>query len=118
MKMKIRIVVLLLVAGVVSCHAADMKWQPRNVKFADAALVGNTVLPAGEYKVEHRVNGDEHIMVFTNVDDKNVRAESKCHMVRSQRKELRSVQAFELVNGQQTLKTLIFKGDTFVHELY
>ena len=115
---KILFLWMILAIVAVSCTAADINWQPRKVTFAEAVTVGGTPLPAGEYKVEHVMRGEEHIMVFTNVDDKKVRAESKCHMVPSPQKESRALQGFQLVNGKSTLKTLIFKGDVFVHELY
>lgn len=118
MKNKVMIVALLLVVAVWSCAAAEINWQPRKVTFVEAVTVGGTSLPAGEYKVEHVMKGEEHVMVFTNVDNKKVRAESKCHMIASPGKEKRSVQAYQMVDGKNTLKTLIFKGDTFVHELY
>ncbi len=118
MKKSAALVLVVVAIAAVACVAADVNWQPRKVTFAEATVVGGTPLPAGEYKVEHVMKGQEHVMVFTSVDDKKVRAESKCHMVPSPGKEKRSLQAYELVNGKNTLKTLTFKGDTFVHELY
>ena len=118
MRNKIVIVCVLLVIAVVSCAAADINWQPRKATFADATIVGGTAVPAGEYKVEHVMRGEEHVMVFTNVDNKKVRAESKCHMLKSPEKVTRTEQAYEVQNGKQILKSLRFKGDVFVHELY
>jgi len=118
MKTKMARLGFLLALAAVSCFAADITWQPRHVTLAEAAKVGGTVLPAGEYKVEHLMRGEEHIMVFTNVDEKKLRAESKCHMLKNPEKARRTEQAYALVDGHLTLKTLIFKGDKFVHELY
>ena len=118
MRTKVLLAGILLAIAAVSCAAAEMKWQARTVKFADATTIGGTTVPAGQYKVEHQMNGEEHIMLFTNVGDKKVRAQSKCHMVASPQKEKRTLQAYELIDGQNRLKTLTFKGDTFVHELY
>ena len=118
--MKNKTVMLCLVVAIaaVSCAAADVNWQPRNVTFSEAVIVGGTPLPAGDYKVEHVMKGDEHVMVFTNVDNKKLRAESKCHMVQSPEKQKRAEQAYVTENGKSTLKRLIFKGDVYVHELY
>ena len=118
MKFKVMALGFLVIVAAMACLAADVQWQPRQVTFADTVVVGGTALPAGDYKVEHVMRGAEHIMVFTNVEKKNLRAESKCHMVPSPQKQTRSTQAFTLANGQNTLKTLTFRGDVFVHELY
>jgi hypothetical protein len=118
MRNRLLMIGIFIAVLVMSCAAADMTWQSRHVTFAEAATVSGTVLPAGEYNVEHVMRGEEHIMVFTNVDNKKLRAESKCHMVKSVEKEKQSILAYEKVNGQNKLKTLTFKGDVFVHELY
>jgi hypothetical protein len=118
MRNRLVLIGIFITVLVTSCAAADVTWQPRHVTFAEAATISGTVLPAGEYKVEHVMRGEEHIMAFTNVDNKKLRAESKCHMVKSLEKEKHSIQAYEMLNGQNWLRKLIFKGDVFIHELY
>ncbi len=116
MKKFILLAVILGIAAL-SCAATDINWHPRNVTFANTTVVGGTPLPAGEYKVEHVMKGEEHVMVFTNIYDKKVKAESKCHMLKTDEKARQTEQAVS-TDGKNTLKRLIFKGDVYVHELY
>lgn len=111
-------VMFLLATAALSCMAADMNWHSHKVTFADPAVVGGTPLPAGVYNVEHQMRSDEHVMVFTKVNDKKFRAESKCHMLNNARPAIRNEQAYRFVDGKYTLITLMFKGDVFLHELY
>ena len=79
--------------------------------------VGGVLLPKGEYKVLHTMQGQDHIMVFTQLRSKKpVEARVKCQLVPLAKKADRDEQAF-IINAanERELHTLIFRGDTAQH---
>lgn len=90
------------------------EWKAHEVRFADSASVGGTMLSAGVYRVTHSVEGQSHVMIFTGANGATARV--RCAMVPRTSKAARSVQGYEYIHGVRTLRTLIFKGDWFIHE--
>jgi len=89
----------------------------RNVSLTAPTLVGDVVLPAGDYKVLHTMEGQNHIMVFKQVNTKKpVEAKVKCQLVPLTQKAPRDEQSF-LFNAanQRVLHSMIFKGDSAQH---
>ena len=89
--------------------------QTRNITFVNPAKVGDAVLPAGDYKVEHVMEGENHIMVFKTLNNE-AKARVNCKMIELQKKADQSTQEFVNEGGQRTLKGLTFKGDTYRHQ--
>ena len=85
----------------------------RMVLLSEQAKVGAQVLPAGEYKVTHVMEGSEHIMVFKqgkqeyrvkcNMEPLNAKAESTQFWYEND------------ASGQRVLQSMQFKGDTVRH---
>jgi hypothetical protein len=80
-------------------------------------VVGGTLLPEGDYKVLHEMQGTEHIMVFEQISGKaEVRA--KCTLVPVTEKAKTSEQLFtENAKHQRVLVEMQFRGDTARHVL-
>lgn len=79
--------------------------------------IGTVLLPKGEYKVVHAMEGQDHVMVFTQLKTKKpVEARAKCQLVPLTRKADHDEQAFA-INGanERVLHTLVFRGDTAQH---
>ena len=118
-KTLIALVVLLLVATVTL--AADQPTggmavgQSRNITLFDAAQVGGTLLPAGEYKITHTMEGENHVMVFQQVQG-TAKAKVNCKMVSLPKKADRNLQSFSTVNNSRVLNSITWKGDTITHE--
>lgn len=89
--------------------------QTRNVTLVNPANVGGTVLAAGDYRVEHVMEGENHIMVFKTLNNE-AKARVNCKMIELQKKADQSTQEFVNEGGQRTLKALTFKGDTYRHQ--
>lgn len=89
----------------------------RSVNLTAATLVGDVLLPAGDYKVMHTMEGENHIMVFKQVRTKNpAEARVKCHLVPLAQKATRSEQVLVLNQAnQRVLQSLVFKGDSAQH---
>ena len=89
----------------------------QKVTFNEPIRVGDVVLPKGEYKVQHTMEGENHIMVFTPVACREVAtARVKCQLVPLQEK---APQSLVLYGHDQkdvhVLQELIFRGDTAKH---
>ncbi len=108
-------IIMLFVVGIV--FAADTTFgagKTRNITFNADLKVGDKVLPAGEYKVLHLMEGNEHTLVFkslTNVEKVRV----KCTMVQLDKKADMTFSEYNTVGGNRVLTTIVFRGDNFKH---
>ena len=85
------------------------------VTFSSAVRVGTALLPAGEYIVRHTMEGQDHVMVFQNVEGKEV-AKVKCTLVPLAKKADKSEELYQLNAGnERVLQELVFRGDTSKH---
>lgn len=97
--------------------AADNKMGIRDVRrvsFPDQVKIGATLLPAGEYVVRHSMEGENHIMAFENVANKDV-FKVKCTLVPLPKKVERDQSVYEISGNVKVLHELEFRGDTAKH---
>ncbi len=108
-------IIMMFILGV--AFAADATFgvgKTRNITFNNDIKVGDKVLPAGEYKVLHLMEGNEHSLVFksaTNVEKVRV----KCTMVDLGKKAPDTLSEYKTVGNERVLTGLIFRGDTYKH---
>jgi hypothetical protein len=89
----------------------------REMNLTAPTLVGGVLLPAGDYKVIHIMEGENHIMVFKEMHAKNpAEARVKCQLVPLAQKATRTEQVI-VVNAanQRVLHSLVFEGDSAQH---
>jgi hypothetical protein len=109
------------VLGLSLCVAAKQNKfgvaNTRDVNLTAPTLVGDVLLPMGDYKVTHTMQGENHIMVFKQLNTKNpTEARVKCQLVPLGQKAVRDEEVFELnAANQRVLHSMIFKGDTAQH---
>ncbi len=106
----------IVLALAVACVAAGPSMPAnysRSINFIENTKVGDIVLKAGEYKVVHEMQGEEHVMIFKQ-GKKDV-AKVKCTIESLQAKADRTEQYYSQENGTKVLKGLIFSGDNFRH---
>lgn len=105
--------VVLLNAGQNQFGVAD-KYR---VVFDNPIRVGDVVLPQGNYQIVHTMEGDNHVMVFTQEGVKSpVTTRAKCSLVPLQEKATETQKIYVLnANNERVLHELIFKGDTAKH---
>jgi hypothetical protein len=89
----------------------------QTVTFDEPIRVGTVVLPKGEYRVTHTMEGEEHIMVFTQLRVKEpVEARVKCTLVPLPTKAERTEKFYTHdANNQHVLEELTFRGDSAKH---
>lgn len=78
--------------------------------------VAGTLLPAGEYVVRHTMEGQEHVMVFQEVNHKVQDVKAKCQLVHLAKKADQTRAAYETnAANERVLHELVFAGDTAKH---
>jgi hypothetical protein len=89
----------------------------RSLTLTAPTLVGEVLLPAGDYKVTHTMEGENHIMVFKQLNTpKPAEARVKCQLVPLAQKATRDEVTFGFnAANQRTLHSMIFQGDTAQH---
>jgi hypothetical protein len=89
----------------------------RVITFVAPTRIGGVLLPKGSYKVLHTMEGQNHVMVFTQLNGKNpVETKVKCQLVPLKNRADRDEQTFELnAAKERVLHSLVFRGDTAQH---
>ena len=91
----------------------------RNVTFYDQVKIGDTVVPAGDYKVLHTMEGDNHIMVFQQQNvSKNKQATVKiqCTLKPLDKPASQNLIGYKTEGTVHALNYLQFKGDQAIHQ--
>lgn len=119
--MKITAILLLVIMSLALVAAAGQNKygvaETRTVSFSEPIKVGDTLLPAGEYKIQHTMEGENHIMVFTQLKSANpASSRVKCQLVPLEKKAAHTqVMYGHNQNETHTLQELTFAGDTAKH---
>lgn len=108
------VVVLTLCAMAIASEKNLGIHNTASVSFETAVRVGTTVIPAGEYKVQHVMEGQDHVMTFTREGKKDV-YKVKCTLVALNHKAPQDQQLIELSGNERVLRELVFRGDTSKH---
>ena len=111
----------IMVIGAASMLAAKdnpMGVAPKQeITFTGPTLVGGSLLPAGDYKVLHEMQGSEHIMVFKQIGGK-AEVKAKCSLVPLNEKSKTTEQRYtENSKNERVLVEMQFRGDTAKHVL-
>ena len=78
--------------------------------------VGTALLPAGDYKVQHLKDGEEHVLAFKSGRKEITRVGCKTEQLS---KKVERTSLLEDTNGagEQVLMSIAFEGDKFRHDL-
>lgn len=88
----------------------------QKVTFNDPMKIGDVVLPKGEYKVVHAMEGENHIMLFTQQRVSNpAQARVKCQLVKLASKAERTQLLYTQDGNNKILQEITFRGDTAKH---
>ena len=106
---------LLMAADLNKFGVADQ----RTVTFYDPVKIADTVVPAGDYKVLHTMEGDNHIMVFQqqNVGKKaQATVKVKCTLKPLEKPADQNLIGYKNEASNRVLNFLQFKGDKAIHQ--
>ncbi len=117
----VKFIALLMLVSIASLAVAALNQygvaDVQKVTFNDPIKVGDVVLPKGEYKVQHTMEGENHIMVFTQQKVLSP-AESrvKCQLVKLNTKAERTQLIYsQNADNVRILQEITFRGDTAKH---
>ena len=92
--------------------------ETQTITFNAPMVVGGTLLPAGDYRVTHQMQGTDHIMTFTQIGGKKAEAKSKCSLVPLKAKARTTEQRYTVnAKNEHVLTEMTFRGDTAKHVL-
>lgn len=94
---------------------AMVSWKSKELKLDESVRVGSTMLPAGEYKVSHEMQGSQHILVMalTGRDKQTFRL--PCAMQPLTTAATQNEQHYRYEGKEKILVGLMFKGDKVFH---
>ena len=89
----------------------------REITLSDPTWVGDVLMPAGKYEVCHSMQGDEHVMLFRQMNVKRpVEARVKCTLTAVAKSIERTEIGFrQNAASELVLNRLAFKGDRAEH---
>jgi hypothetical protein len=87
------------------------------ITFSGPVRIGNAQLPAGEYEVRHTMEGENHIMVFRQLNVTNpAEAHVRCTLVPLSQKATRTAKTYTVnASNEQVVQEIVFRGDTAKH---
>ena len=89
----------------------------RDITFSAPTVVAGTLLPTGEYKVLHEMQGSTHYMIFKQINGK-AEVKAKCNLVPLTEKAKTTEQRYtENAKNERVLVEMTFRGDTAKHVL-
>jgi hypothetical protein len=119
--MKLAVVLAVFVLGVSVLSLGRLNQfgvaDQHKVTFSDPIRVGDVVLPQGEYVVQHTMEGETHVMVFTQERVKNpATARVKCQIVPLEIKATGSQVIYTHDSSDKhVLQELVFAGEKAKH---
>lgn len=120
--MKIMLVVAVCVLGLgILARAGQNQFgvnDTRQIKFDNPIWVGDTLVPSGNYQVQHTMQGDTHIMVFERKGGKTpIEVRVECTLVPLHAKAAETETRYILNDKKErVLQALIFRGDSAIHQ--
>src|SRR5215472_9791111 len=89
----------------------------RDITFSAPTVVAGTLLPTGEYKVLHEMQGSAHYMIFKQINGK-AEVKAKCNLVPLTENANTTEQRYtENAKNERVLLEMTFRGDTAKHVL-
>ncbi len=104
-----------LVIVAFSAAVAAQTFGARHAKFDEPVRVQGQLLPAGEYKIDHVMEGQKHIMVFKQVSGDKQEFRLNCTIVQLTSKAKQSTSVYDTSSGTRVLKAMTFAGDNYEH---
>ncbi len=111
------IAILVCSSMIASAKDQTMNMKSRTITLSHPTLINGTLVPAGDYRLTHQMQGTEHIMIFKQVNGA-AEAKAKCDLVPLTKKAPTEELRFkENAQNQRVLLEMTFRGDTVSHVL-
>lgn len=118
-KLAVILCLFVLASSVAFAGAMPKIANHQNITFNQPMVLGTTELPAGNYSVQHQMQGDEHYMIFRQSDvqkNKAIEVKVKCNLVPLTSKAKRTEKKYvQNAKNQNVLTEIVFQGDEAKH---
>jgi len=94
---------------------AMVSWKMKDVELMAPARAGSVVLPAGEYRVTHEMQGAQHILVMERMGKGKQTFRVECAMQPLTNVATQDEQHYRYEGKEKILVGLMFKGDKVFH---
>jgi hypothetical protein len=106
---------IFLLASLALADGPMVTWKSKDLKLDKAVKAGTLVLPAGQYKVSHVMDGNEHILVMALQGKNGQTFRVPCKMEPLQNKATQDEQHYKYEGQQAILTGIVFRGDMYFH---
>lgn len=89
--------------------------KTQRVTFDEPIKVQGQLVPAGNYTIDHVMDGKNHVMVFKQVSGARQEFRFNCNMVQLPSKAKQTLKVYDTATGSKVLKSMTFAGDTYEH---
>ena len=114
-----KIAIVLAIVCVVGLAAwaddAMVAWKSKDLKLDQTVRAGSVVLPAGEYRVSHEMEGTQHILVMALNGKEKQTFRVVCTMQPLAQPAAQTEQHYRVEGKEKVLVGLVFKGDKVFH---
>ncbi len=114
-----RLAIVLAIVSLVGLAAwagdAMVSWKSKELKLDEGVRVGSTVLPAGEYKVTHEMQGAQHVLMMALAGRDKQTFRVACSMQPLTKAATQDEQHYRYEGKEKILVGLMFKGDMVLH---
>jgi hypothetical protein len=111
--------IVLAVVSVVAlaAWASDpmVSWKMKDVELTAPARAGSVLLPAGEYRITHEMQGTTHILVMERMGKGKQTFRVPCAMQPLTTVATQDEQHYRYEGKEKILVGLLFKGDNVFH---
>ena len=119
--MFVAIMAMMVILGATSLSVAKDNTMgvanSRDISFSAPTVVAGTLLPSGEYKVLHAMEGNTHYMIFKQINGK-AEVKAQCNLVPLTEKAKTTEQRYTTNDkNERVLVEMTFRGDTAKHVL-
>jgi hypothetical protein len=114
-KLAIVLAIVSLVGLAAWADDAMVSWKSKDLKLEQSVRAGSTLLPAGEYRVTHEMQGSQHIMVMVLAGRNKQTFRVSCTMQPLAQAATQTEQHYRFEGKEKILVGLVFKGDKVLH---
>jgi len=98
-----------------AANAQNRAEKTQRATFDEAIKVQGQLVPAGNYTIDHVMDGKNHVMVFKQVGGARQEFRFNCNMVQLPSKARQTLKVYDTASGSKVLKSMTFAGDTYEH---
>jgi hypothetical protein len=114
---KLAIVLAIVSLAGIAAWASDtmVSWKSQGLTLSQPVRAGSVVLPAGEYRITHEMQGTQHILVMERMGKGKQTFRVACSMQTLAQAATQMEQHYRYEGKEKILVGLVFQGDKVFH---